>query len=107
MTVSQKQIQDWIEAALEYSGGTHVYQDIVDAIGEGRMQLWLGERGCAVTEIVVFPRKKVLHVFLGSLHSPYTRLNKLCNIKKLYYNFYKNNQDTPNMLFFIIINILS
>ena len=64
--MSQKQIQDWIEAALEYSGGTHVYQDIVDAIGEGRMQLWLGERGCAVTEIVVFPRKKVLHVFLAA-----------------------------------------
>lgn len=62
----QEQIKNWIESALEYSGGTHVYQDIVDAVTEGRMQLWLSERGCAVTEIVVFPRKKVLHVFLAA-----------------------------------------
>jgi len=62
----QEQIKNWIESALEYSGGTHLYQDIVDAVTEGRMQLWLGERGCAVTEIVVFLQKKVLHVFLGS-----------------------------------------
>jgi hypothetical protein len=56
----------WIEAALEYSGGTHVYQDIVDAVTEGRMQLWPAPRGCAVTEIVLYPRKKVLHVFLAA-----------------------------------------
>ena len=29
------------------------------------MQLWLGANGCAVTEIVVYPNKKVLHVFLA------------------------------------------
>lgn len=29
------------------------------------MQLWAGEDGCAVTEILVYPRKKVLHVFLA------------------------------------------
>ena len=29
------------------------------------MQLWSGERGCAVTEILVYPNKKILHVFLA------------------------------------------
>ena len=29
------------------------------------MQLWPSPRGCIVTEIVVYPRKKALNVFLG------------------------------------------
>ena len=55
----------WIEAALEYSGGTHIFEDIVLGIFEQRMQLWPSEKGCIVTEIVVYPRKKVLNIFLG------------------------------------------
>ena len=55
----------WIEAALEYGGGTHYYEDIVKAISEGRMQLWPAKDSCLVTEITSYPRKKVLHVFLG------------------------------------------
>jgi len=55
----------WIEAALEYSGGTHEYEDIVNSIKKGYMQFWPAENGCAVTEIVTFPRKKVFHIFLA------------------------------------------
>ena len=29
------------------------------------MQFWPAERGCLVTEIVMFPKKKVINVFLG------------------------------------------
>lgn len=57
--------RDWIEAALEYSHGTHLFEDIVEGVMEGRMQLWPAPAGCLVTEILVFPRKKVLNVFLG------------------------------------------
>ena len=57
--------RDWIEAALEYSGGTHTFEDIVRACCEGKMQFWPAERGCGVTEVVVYPRKKVLHIFLA------------------------------------------
>ena len=57
--------REWIESALEYSGGTHIFEDIVQGVLEGKMQLWTGETGCAVTEIIVYPRKKVLHVFLA------------------------------------------
>jgi len=55
----------WIEAALEHSGGTHEWQDIVDGIISGKMQLWPAEKGCLVTELVTYPRKLVLNVFLG------------------------------------------
>jgi len=55
----------WIEAALEYGGGTHNFDDVVEAILSGKMQLWPAERACIVTEIVTYPRKRVLHVFLA------------------------------------------
>ena len=55
----------WIEAALEYSGGTHDFIDVAEGINKGTMQLWPTPKGCIVTEIVVYPRKRMLNVFLG------------------------------------------
>jgi hypothetical protein len=55
----------WIEAALQHSGGTHEWQDVVGQIAEGRLQFWPAERGCAVTEIVVYPQVTVLNIFLA------------------------------------------
>ena len=57
--------REWIEAALAYSGGTHDFEDVCQAIVEGKMQLWAGDKACAVTEIIVYPSKKVLHVILA------------------------------------------
>jgi hypothetical protein len=54
-----------IEAALDAGGNTHTFDDVRDMILQGRCQLWHGPNGCAVTEIVVYPRKKALHVFLA------------------------------------------
>jgi len=55
----------WLEAALELSGGTHTLDDVVQAIIKGEKQFWPAPKGCAVTEIVNYPRKKVLHIFLA------------------------------------------
>ena len=55
----------WIEDALDFGGNTHDFEDIVKAVFSGHMQLWANERGCAVTEMVVFPKKKMLNVFLA------------------------------------------
>lgn len=55
----------WIEAALAHSGDTHTFQDVVDGIASGHMQLWPAPKGCAVTQIVVYPRKRTLHIFLA------------------------------------------
>jgi hypothetical protein len=54
-----------IEAALEYSGGTHIFEDVKQGILDGRMQLWPTQNSCAVTEIAEYARKKVIHVFLA------------------------------------------
>lgn len=56
---------DWLQAALDCGGNTHTLGDLVEAITDGRMQFWPAERGCAVTEIVVYPRAKSLHIFLA------------------------------------------
>ena len=61
-----EKIRGWIADALQYSGGTHTVDDVIERIMSGHLQLWPAERGCAVTEIVVYPRKKVLHVFLAA-----------------------------------------
>lgn len=55
----------WIEAALERGGNTHIFEDIVDGVKKGLMQFWPAEDACAVTEIICYPRKKVLHIFLA------------------------------------------
>ena len=55
----------WIQSALEKGGDTHDFVDIVDKVMSGHMQLWSGANGCAVTEILVYPNKKILHVFLA------------------------------------------
>tara|TARA_B100000965_G_scaffold215869_1_gene180518 strand:- start:8996 stop:9370 length:375 start_codon:yes stop_codon:yes gene_type:complete len=57
--------RSWIEDALVYSNGTHNFDDVVLGIAESRMQLWAAPKGCIVTEIVVYPQKKVLNLFLA------------------------------------------
>lgn len=57
--------RDYLEAALEYSGGTHDFDDVVEAVLKGNMQLWCADDAAAVTEIIVYPKKKSLHVFLA------------------------------------------
>lgn len=59
----------WIEAALEYAGGTHTIEDVEAGIGAGRYQFWAGENAAIVTEIITYPRLKALHYWLigGSL----------------------------------------
>ena len=55
----------WIEAALEYSKGTHKFVDIAAGVLSNRYQLWAGEKSAVVTEIIVYPRLKDLHYFLA------------------------------------------
>lgn len=66
MTVNIEDYREKIEAALKYGGGTHLFEDVADAVVDGRMQMWVNGETVAITEIIVYPRKKVLHVFIGS-----------------------------------------
>ena len=55
-----------IEAALKYSEGEVIPEDLVKPIKIGKMQLWValsdGVIAAMITEIVVYPRKRVLRV---------------------------------------------
>ena len=55
----------WIEAALQHSGGTHDWYDIVAGVLQGSFQFWPKENSALITEIITYPRKRVLNVFLG------------------------------------------
>lgn len=57
--------REFLEPALAYSGGTHEWSDVVSGVHSSRMQLWANERGAAITEILEYPRKRVLNVFLA------------------------------------------
>jgi len=58
--------REHIDRALAYSGGTHTFEDIRDSVILGRMQLWENSDSMAITEIIMYPRKKTLHIFLAS-----------------------------------------
>lgn len=55
----------WIEAALEYAGGTHTIEDVERNVLSGRMALIARERSAYVVELITYPRLKTLHVFLS------------------------------------------
>jgi hypothetical protein len=54
----------WVEAALGYAGGTHVWTDVWAEIAAGECQFWPGERSAMVTHILDFPRSRGLHFWL-------------------------------------------
>lgn len=58
--------RELLESALERSGGTHTYEDVLDAIILGDMFFWPAQKSCMVTEIVQYPRLRALHVFLAA-----------------------------------------
>jgi hypothetical protein len=55
----------WIEAALEYAGGTHTFDDIAAGVLTKRFQLWPNANSAVITEVVVYPQLKDLHYFLA------------------------------------------
>lgn len=66
-----QQSRQFIEPALEYAGGTHVWDDIATGVLNGRYQLWVNDRCAIITEIVAYPQKLDLHFFLvgGSMEA--------------------------------------
>lgn len=57
--------RSWIEAALEYTRGSHVWDDIVAGVYAGQFHLFAKPRGCVVLEIRQYPRKREMNVFLA------------------------------------------
>ena len=55
----------YIETALQHSGGTHSYEDVVRLVREKKLQFWAGPSSCVITELIDFPQKRVAFVFLA------------------------------------------
>jgi hypothetical protein len=55
----------FIEAALEYSCGTHTFGDVVGALVSGEMQLWATDSAAVVTELQMFPQYRACNFFLA------------------------------------------
>lgn len=60
-----ERLRHHVEAALEYSGGTHDFDDIVEMVRKDQLQVWPATQSIVLTEIIVYPRLKNLHYFLA------------------------------------------
>ena len=54
-----------IEKAATVLNGTHTADDIRAGIENCEYHLWPGERSFVLTQIIIYPRKKALHIFLA------------------------------------------
>jgi hypothetical protein len=60
-----ERLRHHVEAALEYSGGTHHFDDVVEMVIQNKLQVWPATQSVVLTEIIVYPRLKNLHYFLA------------------------------------------
>jgi hypothetical protein len=65
-----ERLSGYISEALAYSGDTHDPEDVWAGIAEGRFQLWPGNDSVVVTEMLQYPKRRVLHVFLAAGNLP-------------------------------------
>lgn len=59
-------LPELFDKALALGGHTHTRQDIAEGVASGRFQYWGDDECCLVTEIIEYPRKRVLHLFIAA-----------------------------------------
>ena len=57
-----------LAAALEHAPGTHTLADLRDGVASGAFALWPGRDSAILTQIHVYPRRKVLCIYLAGGH---------------------------------------
>jgi hypothetical protein len=60
-----KECEKFIADALEYCNGTHDLQDVADQIARGELQLWPANETALVSQIITYPKRKSIHIFLA------------------------------------------
>ena len=55
----------WIQAALDHGGNLFSLNDVLEAIQNGQAQFWPGKDCALVTEIRIYPLKKICNVWLA------------------------------------------
>jgi hypothetical protein len=51
-----------LQRALDYQGGLYALNDILERIADGTMQSWVHENSWAVTQISIYPRRRLLEI---------------------------------------------
>ena len=51
-----------LQKALDYQGGLYALNDILERCADGRMQSWVQGNSWAVTQISVYPRRRLLEI---------------------------------------------
>lgn len=64
-------LSPYISSALGYTGGTHTLDDVREMVADGRLQLWPSADSFILTEILQYPRQRIVNLFLagGSLEN--------------------------------------
>jgi hypothetical protein len=63
---SKHSLQALFQKALDLGGNTHTVSDVIDGINRGRFQFWGDDECCVVTEIIQYPQKRELNLFLAA-----------------------------------------
>ena len=59
-------VEPLINRALAKGSGTHTYESVAEEIIKGDSQLWTRNNSCLVTQVMQFPAKRRLHIFIGA-----------------------------------------
>lgn len=54
-----------LEAALAHEGVGRSVEDVLERIKSGDAQMWAGKAAFHITEIIIYPNRKTLHVWLS------------------------------------------
>lgn len=63
--LAPEELEKRLAKALDIGGNTHTPVDLADAVREGRMQAWQNGQSVVITEVLGFPQRKILNVFLA------------------------------------------
>jgi len=58
--------RELIASALDYSGGTHTFDDVAMMVLRGKLFYWHLDNSCILAEVIVYPQRKDLHFFLAA-----------------------------------------
>ena len=73
-----------LQRALDRQGGLYALSDILEQIADGRMQSWVHNNSWAVTQISIYPRRRLLDIVavvgdLGDCRILHAKLVKFAN----------------------------
>jgi hypothetical protein len=60
----------YIEAALEFAGHSHTFDDVAALVASGDAQFWPGAHSAVVTQIVSYPQYRALSIWLAGGELP-------------------------------------